>query len=62
MLAVARSGVLTLLRQTGFNLSVFVANAFDEGVLPSAGCTLCGAGRSMGQRDAVLLPGAGGGG
>ncbi|WP_343464035.1 ornithine decarboxylase [Pantoea sp.] len=36
-LADSRSGVLTLLRQTGFNLPVFVANAFDEEVLTLPG-------------------------
>ena len=38
-LADTRSGVLTLLRQTGFNLPVFVANAFDEEVLKLPGVT-----------------------
>jgi len=36
-LADSRSGVLTLLRRTGFNLPVFVANAFDEEVLTLPG-------------------------
>ncbi|MRT41546.1 ornithine decarboxylase [Enterobacteriaceae bacterium RIT702] len=34
-----RSGVLTLLRKIGFNLPVFVANAFDEEVLKLPGVT-----------------------
>ena len=34
-----RSGVLTLLRKVGFNLPVFVANAFDEEVLKLPGVT-----------------------
>jgi len=34
-----RSGVLTLLRKIGFNLPVFVANAFDEEVLKLPGIT-----------------------
>jgi ornithine decarboxylase (EC 4.1.1.17) len=38
-LADTRSGVLTLLRQTGFNLPVFVANAFDDAVLTLPGVT-----------------------
>ncbi len=38
-LADTRSGVLMLLRQTGFNLPVFVANAFDTAVLDLPGVT-----------------------
>ncbi|WP_313685199.1 ornithine decarboxylase [Pantoea sp.] len=38
-LADTRSGVLALLRHTGFNLPVFVANAFDEEVLQLPGVT-----------------------
>ena len=38
-LADTRSGVLMLLRQTGFNLPVFVANAFDSAVLELPGVT-----------------------
>lgn len=38
-LADTRSGVLTLLRHTGFNLPVFVANAWEEEVLHLPGVT-----------------------
>jgi len=38
-LADSRSGIVTLLRQTGLNLPLFVANAFDEDVLKLPGVT-----------------------